>query len=220
MTLAACTLLIAAASDLAPLQNVLAKAVPGCSVEFSFASSGTLARQIRHGAEFDLFLAASRSYLEQLGAEVMSPTPYALGRLAVWSRKGLKWKDLNSAREIAIANPVHAPYGLAARQAMERQGLWPAIQEKVVYAENVRQALQFAATANADVALVAWSLVHKDAGQLLPASWHDPIVQTAAIPRRSRNPEAARRFLAWLTSEAGQRALVAGGFDRLQVQGR
>jgi molybdate transport system substrate-binding protein len=218
----ACSLLIGAASDLAPLQPQLEQALPGCRMTFSFASSGTLARQIEHGADFDLYLAASRTFVERLvraGAADLSATkPYARGRLGFWSATGLKWSDLRSASavRIAIANPVHAPYGLAAKQALERQGLWSALESKIVYGENVRQAWRFAETGNADAGIVSWSLVHDRGGEMLPESWHDPILQVAAIPKRSRNPETARRFLDWLTSEQGQKVLASGGLERIQ----
>ena len=215
MMLFACALLVAAASDLAPLEQKMAAAVPECQVRFSFASSGTLARQIMHGADFDIFLAASRRYVDDVvnaraadGATVRS---YARGRIAVWSATGISWKTLRKAGRISLANPVHAPYGAAAKQVLERQGLWTALEPKIVYGENIRQAWRFAATGNADATLTSWSLVHDKGGELLPEAWHDPIVQTAVIPKRSQNPAAAARFLTWLTSAAGQKVLSDAG---------
>jgi molybdate transport system substrate-binding protein len=213
--LLACTLLVAAASDLAPLEQKMAAAVPECQVRFSFASSGTLARQIVHGADFDLFLAANRRYVDEVvkgrAAEASTVRAYARGRIAVWSLSGISWKTLTKASRISIANPVHAPYGAAAKQALERQGLWAAVSPNIVYGENIRQAYQFAVTGNADATVTSWSLVHDKGGDLLPESWHDPIVQTAVIPRRGTNPAAAARFLNWLTSAAGQKILSEAG---------
>lgn len=213
--LLACTLLVAAAADLAPLEQKIAAALPGCQIRFTFASSGTLARQIVHGADFDLFLAASRKYVDEVveagAAEPSTVRPYARGRIAVWSKKGIRWKTLGQARQISLANPVHAPYGLAAKQALERQGVWASVEPKIVYGENIRQSWQFAATGNADATLTSWTLVHDKGGELLPESWHDPILQTAVIPKRSRNPAAAARLLDWLTSAAGQKVLEADG---------
>lgn len=212
---AACSLLVAAASDLAPLESELSHALPGCEIRIAFASSGTLSRQIESGADFDVFLAASRRFTDDLlRAQAVDPatvTPYARGRVAVWSMSGLRWAQLDNATRISIANPTHAPYGLAARQALERQGRWGKLQPKIVYGENVRQAWQFAATGNADATITAWSLVKDKGGELLPESWHDPILQTAAVPKRARNPEAARRFIAWLTSAEGRKRLAAHG---------
>ena len=213
--LLACALLVAAASDLAPLEQKIAAAVPGCQIRFSFGSSGTLARQIIHGAEFDLFLSASRHYADRVAsaraADPATVKPYARGRIAVWSSRGISWKTLGKADRISLANPVHAPYGLAAKQVLERRGLWPSLEPKIVYGENIRQAWQFAVTGNADATLTAWTLVYDKGGELLPESWHDPILQTAVIPKRSTNPAAAAKLLQWLTSPAGQRALSAAG---------
>jgi molybdate transport system substrate-binding protein len=212
---AACSLLIAAASDLAPLEKDFTRAIPGCRIRVSFASSGTLARQIENGADFDVYLAASQRYTDDLlragAVDPASVTPYAHGRIAVWSPNGLRWAQLDNAARISIANPAHAPYGVAAKQALERRGRWSALQPKIVYGENVRQAWQFAATGNADATITAWSLVIDRGGELLPESWHDPILQTLAIPERSRNVAAARRFIAWLTSPAGRKVLAGHG---------
>ena len=213
--LLACALLVAAASDLAPLEGKIAAALPECQVRFSFGSSGTLARQIIHGAEFDLFLAASRRYVDDVvnggAAESATVRPYARGRVALWSSKRISWKTLHQATRISLAHPIHAPYGAAAKQILERQGIWRAIEAKVVYAENIRQAWQFAVTGNTDATLTAWTLVHDKGGELLPESWHDAIIQTAVIPKRSTNPASALKLVEWLTSAAGQKALSAAG---------
>jgi molybdate transport system substrate-binding protein len=212
-----CVLVIAAASDLAGFAPAARPAVPGCEIRFSFGSSGLLARQIAAGAEFDVYLSANERYVTELRRDghVLPETviPYARGRLALWSKRRFAWSDLHSATRISIANPAHAPYGVAARQAMESQGIWSTVQARLVYGENVRQAWQFAATGNADATLTAWSLVHDNGGQLLPESWHEPIVQTAAIPKRARNLQKAREFLDWLRSAKGQAALRTNGFD-------
>ena len=217
-TASACNLTVAAASDLQPMQSELARALPDCQIRISFASSGTLARQIAAGADFDLFLSANEAFVRQLvnqrHALAASVVPYALGRLALWSRGGTpKWEDLPRATRISIANPALAPYGAAAKQALERKGLWAGVERKLVYGENIRQALLFAETGNVDLAITSWSLVHGRAGVRIPADWHDPITQTAVITARSRNREAAARFTTWLTSPAGQKVLSSHGLD-------
>ena len=210
-------MLIAAAADLAPAQAILEQAATPCSVRFTFGSSGMLAQQIRHGADFDLFLSASEAYvtdLERQGVIVpKSNVRYALGRIGLWSTKKIRFEDILSVRTVAIANPQHAPYGRAAQQALEHRGMWEEIRPRLVFGENVRQALRFAETANADAAIVAWSLVKDKGGQLLPAEWHLPIVQAAAIPKRGRNPEAADRVVRYLLSPLGQKLLAARGFS-------
>ena len=217
----AAEVLVAAASDLAPMAPALSAGFAnarGHRVKFTFGSSGSLARQIENGAPFDAFLSASESYVRELAAagnvKPASIAVYALGRIALWSADGSvrELDDLRKAsvRHIAIANPQHAPYGAAAKQALERRGLWPDVQSRLVLGENVRQALQFAESRNADAVITAWTLL-KGRGTLLPAEWHDPIRQTGAVVQTSQQADAASAFLQYLASDAGQAVLIEGG---------
>lgn len=213
--LGGCELLVAAASDLSPLEKALKAALPGCTVRISFGSSGMLAQQIRSGADFDVFLAADRRFVEGLPAVGM-PVLYARGRIAVWSSKGLRWEDLGRAGRVGIANPALAPYGRAARQALERRGVWKSIEPRVVMAENIRQVWQFARSGNVDAAVVSWSLCFREGGQLLPAEWHDPIEQTAVVLQGGRHRGEGRRFADWLVSPAGQKLFAANGLEAIR----
>lgn len=202
--------LVAAASDLAPILSSYPDA------RFTFGSSGQLARQIENGAPYELFLSANRAYAEQLivagKAKAEDLRPYATGRLAIWSKSG-RYKRLEdlldpAVRHIAIANPSHAPYGQAARQALEKAGLWNRLQPKLVYAESVRQTLQFAESGNADVTLTAWSLVHGRSGVLVPGDLYAPLTQFGVPVAGS---EVGRRLLNWLLGPKGQKMLQDGG---------
>jgi molybdate transport system substrate-binding protein len=214
-------LIVAAASDLAPLGAALEagfQKATGNTLRFTFGSSGSLSSQIENGAPYDVFLAASEMYAQDLvakGQVLARPvTVYALGRVALWSPAN-SVRQLNEmtslqVRHIAIANPLHAPYGVAAKQALERQGLWKQIEPKIVFGENVRQALQFAESGNADAVITSWTLL-KGRGTLLPAEWHDPIRQTAVIVKSSVHVDTAKSLLVFLTSPAGQAILTEGG---------
>ena len=215
----AAELLVAAASDLAPLASALESGFAqstGHKVRFTFGSSGSLARQIENGAPYDVFLAASESYARELAdsANTSTTTVYALGRIALWSLDGgvHQLSDLGAARvkQVAMANPLHAPYGAAAKLALERQNLWQKVEPKLVFGENVRQALQFAESGNADAVITSWTLL-QGRGILLPAEWHDPIRQTGVLVKSSSQPETGMAFLAYLVSPAGQAVLTAGG---------
>ena len=113
---------------------------------------------------------------------------------------------------LALANPAHAPYGAAAREFLERRGLWKAVEPKVVYGENVRQALQFAESGNADAAITAWSLVFDRGGVLLPDRDHAPIRQAGGVVTGRPHVAEARRFLEYLASPAARKILEAHGF--------
>jgi molybdate transport system substrate-binding protein len=218
--LAAADLLVAAASDMAPLAAALEagyKKESGQRVRFTFASTGSLTQQIQNGAPYDVFLAADDKYVKDLAAgghaDPATITYYAFGRIGLWSADGSvrQLSDLSkpSVKHIAIANPQHAPYGAAARQALERQGLWKALEGKFVYGENVRQALQFAESGNADAVITSWTLL-KGRGVMLPPEWYDPIRQAGAVVKSSAQPAAAKAFLGFLEG-AGRDILEAGG---------
>lgn len=217
----AADLVVAAASDLAPLTEKLEPAAAraaGLRVRFTLASSGSLEQQIRNGAPFDVFLSAAGSYVSSLAAsgflEPSSVTLYAYGRIGLWSHGGSvrAVEDLRrpDVLHVAIPNPEHAPYGVAARQALEKRGLWKAVEPKIVYGENVRQALQFAESGNAEAVLTSWTLL-QGRGVLLPADWHAPVSQTGGVLKTSAHPGEARLFLKFLTSPEGRKILFEGG---------
>lgn len=216
-------LLVAAAADLALAQEPVAEAVrreAGMKVRFVLGSSGMLARQIEQGAPYDLYLSANERFVAELVASGRvlpeSVRVYAVGRLGLWSRnrsvRGLTALVRPGIRHVAIPNPTHAPYGFAARQALESQGLWKAIEKKIVYGENVRQALQYAESGNAEAVITAWSLVRDKGAVLLPDAWHSPIRQAAGIVAGSGRSKEARQFLDFLMSPAGQKLLNRYGF--------
>jgi len=217
-------LIVAAASDLAPLQTPLAAAFhakTGQTLRFTIAASGELARQIRNGAPYDVFLSANEQYVKDLSAagflDRKTVTVYAHGRLALWSKSG-DYKTVRDllrpqALHVAIANPKFAPYGVAAQQALQSQRLWMQLEPKIVYGENIREALQYAESGNADAALVAWSLVHNRGGILLPAAWHAPINQAGGAVAHSSQPVLARTFLKFLTGPEGSKILAAHGLE-------
>ncbi len=225
---------IAAASDLSVAFEELGQlfeARTGQKVTFSFAASGTLAKQLSQGAPFDLFAAANSSFVDsavQSGAcDGASKARYARGHVVAWS-KDVKLQSLADLlrpeiKRIAIANPEHAPYGKAAREALVKAGLWSQLEPKMVPAENVRQALQFAQTGNAEVALVALSLVvSESAGQALAIdpALHAPIDQTLVVCRRGKNVAGGRAFAKLVESAEGQALLERYGFGSTEQTGK
>lgn len=222
------TIHVAAASDLTPafteIGSSLALHKPIKAV-FTFGSSGLLSRQVEQGAPFDLFASASGGFVDSLESRGLvlqgSRQVFAQGRLVIWQRQDVA-NPVNSLddlarpaiRRIAIANPEHAPYGLAARQALESKQLWEAVQEKLVFGENVAQAFQFAQTGNVDAAIVAQSLATRPQGRAIPVDpeAHAPIEQTLCILRRSGQPEMCRQFVEFLASADGRAILRRYGF--------
>jgi molybdate transport system substrate-binding protein len=216
----AADLLVAGASDLSPLTAALEQGFEKTAhtrVRFTLASSGSLAHQIENGAPFDVFLSADERSVKELAAGAYiegEVVIYAAGRLGLWSKDG-RVRSLEDLKEpqvihLAIANPDHAPYGIAARKALETQGLWREVQPKIVYGENVRQAMQFAESGNADAVITSWTLLI-GRGVLLPAEWHDPIRQAGGVVKGSSQPAIARQFLKFLLSVEGRKILQNGG---------
>lgn len=218
---------VAAASDLSVAFEELGRlfeARTGHTVTFSFAASGALAQQLSQGAPYDLFAAASGAFVDravQSGAcDGSSKALYARGHLVAWSKAGVRLETLSDLRQreiahIAIASPEHAPYGTAAREALTSAGLWAELAPKIVQAENVRQALQFAETGNADVALVARSLiVPQSTGQKLAIdpALYQPLEQTLVVCRHGNNLEGGRAFAKLIESAEGQALLRRYGF--------
>ena len=201
---------VAAAADLTLAfeeMGRLFQARTGQKVVFSFAASGALAKQLSHGAPFDLFAAANAASVDTAVAagacDGATKALYARGHIVAWSKAdGVKLSTLHdlkneAIKRVAIANPEHAPYGKAAKEALQKAGIWRAVESKIVLAENVRQALQFAQTGNAEVAIVALSLVAQDKnGQTLAldSALHAPIEQTLVVCKHGRNSDGARRF--------------------------
>ena len=186
--------------------------------DVSFGSSGNLYRQILQGAPFDLFLSADEAQVRKLIRARRTDgdgAVYGVGRLALLvphhSRLSLdaSLNDLGRAigdgrlRRLAIANPAHAPYGRAAREALVRAALWPRLEDRLLFAENAAQAVQFALAGGADGGLVPYALaladrVSREAGHVLvAASMHRPIThRMVLLPHAGAQARELFRFLA------------------------
>ncbi len=222
-------LTVAAASDLTAAFEEIGRdfeARDKIKPVFVFGSTGLLTRQIENGAPFDVFAAANESYIDQLQQKGLTvegtKTIYGRGRIVMWTMaestlKLEKIEDLASpdVHRVAIANPDHAPYGLAAREALETAGLWQTVQPKLVYGDNIRQALQFAETGNVEVAIVAVSLSAQNKGRcvLIPETLHKPLLQAMAVIKGTTNENAARSFTDFVTGSKGREILTKYGFS-------
>lgn len=219
-------IIVAAASDLSvagpELKSAFCKNPITCPVRLVNESSSLLSQQIQHDAQFDLFLSANAAYVDQLASSgkivASSVKNYAIGRLGVVWRDGKKHplRDITTpaVRYLALPNPKLAPYGVAAQQALEYAGLWGMVQPKVVYGENVRQALQMMESGNADVVITSDSLLQGKNADLIEADWHKPIVQKGGIVAASQNREGAQKFLDFLLGPSGQAILAKYGFGK------
>lgn len=230
----AAPVIAAAANVQGPLQEIAAayQAQTGTSLRISYGSTGSLVRQIREGAPFEVFLAADEASVNGLVAAGLTEGPgrvYAIGRLALVAPKGGKialdpgFAGLRAAlaaglvTRFAIANPEHAPYGVRAQEALRHVDLWAAAEPRLVLGENVAQAAQFVASGNADGGMIALSLALSPAVAarvdhvVVPADWHQPLVQSMALlPRAGADAQA---FFAFLQGPEAQAIFAAQGYD-------
>jgi molybdate transport system substrate-binding protein len=219
---------VAAASDLGPVFEELGRLFEqssGTKVVFSFGSTGMLAKQIEQGAPMDLFAAANVEFIDRLATKGLiipeTKALYARGQITLWTSEKSELKiekiedlALPQIKRIAIANPEHAPYGVAARDCMQAAGIWDEIQSKIVFAENIRQTLQFAETGNVDVAIVALSLSLQSKGRwkLIPQQMYKPIDQSLAVIKSTKHEKEAKEFANFINSPQGRPIMRKFGF--------
>lgn len=228
---AGATVRVAAASDLQFALAALAaqfERETGIRSVLTFGSSGNLTRQLEQGLPMDLFLSADESLIHRLhqgGWARDAGVVYARGRLAWVVQKasssvlsgqlaGLE-ASLGASGKLAIANPDHAPYGRAARAALQTAGLWQPLQSRLVLGENVSQATQFVSTGSAQAGLVALSLAVSPAVAAstrhiaVNEALHPPIIQRMALHRAA--PASAQQLYAFLQTSAAKQVFAGHG---------
>jgi molybdate transport system substrate-binding protein len=212
------TVRVAAASDLASAFEELGPAFAASThvtPVVELGASGLLAKRIAEGAPIALFAAANRSYVDEAIAsgrcDAATARSYARGQLVAWTTGAplATLADLAHVKHLAIANPEHAPYGRAAQQALERAHLWDALGDRVVLAESVQAALQYARTGAVDAALVSRSLVPAEGATLvIDPALYDPLDQVLVVCGSGAEAADARALAEFITSPDG-RAILA-----------
>lgn len=205
------------------------RAWPEERIDVVYGASAKLNAQIQQGAPYDLYFAADLAYPQALvDAGLAAPKSgvrtYARGRLVLWSARlppeALQLESLTDARiqRIAIANPRHAPYGQRAVEAFKSAGVWEQLEARLVYGENISQAAQFVQTGNAQVGVLALSLVLSPellgVGHYLeiPESLHTPLEQGYILTRRAAGNPLVQRFVDHFDSAATAAVLRRHGF--------
>ena len=201
-------------------------------VIFQFGSSGNLAQQISSGAPVDLFLSADQRLIENFVAEGViieeSASTFAIGRivLAVNRQADLEVQRLedlldDNITHISIANPSHAPYGQAAKEALKSKGLWDRLEEKVVYGETVTQVVQYIQTGNSPVGIIALSSADLPEIEyfLVDDSLHNPLLHMLGVVSRSEKQEQASEFIDFINSFRGREIMKEYGFNQPESGG-
>lgn len=234
----ATSITIAAAANLQPIltESLIPafEAKTGITVTSTFGSTKLLATQLESGAPDDVFVSADTPTIDKLVSENLldsrTERVYAIGRLVLWTRSDAahhpgKIQDLSDPayQKIAIANPLLAPYGLAAQQSFASAGLTSVVASRIVQAENIGGCVAIAKSGNADVALTALSLVIEDKTDpyvIVPDKLHAPITQSAAVVKSSAEPAAAEQFISFLTSKQAAPIWKKYGYLLPKKQGR
>jgi molybdate transport system substrate-binding protein len=227
---------VAAATDLRSCLDALTDAFqvehPTFDLLPTFGASGVLLTQLKSGLETDLYLSADIAYAHDLAAAGLAAEADVFesgqGRLVIWVRNespidivklGAEALLDTSVRRVAIANPVHAPYGRAAVAALEHLGLHERLKEKLAVGESAAQAAQYVESSAAEVGILPMALAKgtrlSERGRfwVVPADAHPPIRHGGAIHARAIDREATVAFRDFLLSPAGRLILAQYGFE-------
>lgn len=199
---------------------------PGVVLRFNFAASGTLLQQIAQGAPVDVYASADEATLvrgiEQQLLDAATRRDFARNSvvLVVPAQGGLRpatLADLRAAgvRRIAIGKIAATPVGRYAKQALDAAGLWSTLEPRLVYADSVRQVLDYVARGEADAGFVYRTDAALGGDQVhvvFTLEGGTPVRYPAAVVSDSRHPALARDFVTFLATPAAQEILARHGF--------
>jgi molybdate transport system substrate-binding protein len=210
------TVKIAAAANLRfvleEIKDSYSKSNPHSDIALNFGSTGALCQQIVNGADLNLFMAADNEVpvkLKNQGLVSGEVKTYAFGKLVLWSNtidvsKGLEVLTDPSVKRIAIAKPDLAPYGDRAIECLKSMGMYEKLKDKIVYADNISQAAQFAQTGNAEVGFLAYSLTltpeMKGSSFLIDPKSYKPVAQAMAVVKGWKACPEAVKFMKYVLS--------------------
>jgi molybdate transport system substrate-binding protein len=227
-------LVVAAAADLSSALKEISDGYEkktGVKVKVSFGASGALTQQIQNGAPFDVFFSADMDYPRQLiaagSADGASLYEYAVGKLVLWvpadspldvEHKGVEVLLDPSVKNIAMANPQHAPYGRAAEAALKHFGMYDRVLDRLVLGENVSQAAQFVESGNAQAGFVAQAhalapaMRGKGKYWLVPAEAYPALAQGVVVLAGSQHKKNATEFVEYVKTKEVAELLRKYGF--------
>jgi len=210
------TIKIAAAGNLRNVLDDIKTAYimknPKVTIDISLGASGALTQQIINGADFDVFMAADKVFPDKLKAQGFvsgDVKTYAFGKLVIWSNtvnvsKGIDIITDNSVKRLAIAKPEVAPYGARAVECLKYYNLFDKVKDKIVYADNIAQAAQFAQTGNAEIGFLAMALVMapemKGAYYILDTKSYKPVEQAMVLLKDEQKSPEAIKFMKFILS--------------------
>jgi molybdate transport system substrate-binding protein len=231
----AAELTVAAASDLKFALDELVLEFhakhPATPVKVTYGSSGNFFAQLQNRAPFDLYFSADIEYPRKLAAAGLALDTnvflYAVGRIVVWiptnspvsvEKLGIQSLLVPSVKKIAVANPKHAPYGVAAVAAMKSLQVYERAEPNLVYGENIAQTAQFVQSGAADIGIIALSLAIAPQMHAAGRYWEIPLdaypkmEQGGIILKWTKEPDSARAFHEFVLGTHGREVLKRYGF--------
>jgi molybdate transport system substrate-binding protein len=202
---------------------------PGVTMHYNFGASGDLQKQIEAGAPIDLFLSAAQRQMDELEKKnlIVPASRRAFARNALVVIKPAdskvdisKASDLLESRvgKIAIGSPKTVPAGQYAEESLRSLGLWDKVQPKLIFSENVRQALDYVARGEVDAGFVYTTDAATRAQGVKeafrpPDDSYRPVIYPVAIVADSKQPALAQAFIDLLVSQQGRTVLAKYGFQ-------
>jgi molybdate transport system substrate-binding protein len=225
-SLLAAELRIASAANFYPTLTKIATAFSaktGDQITIIRGSTGKLYAQIVRGAPYDLFFSADSARADKLVQQGhsfnSSSRIYAIGQLALWSPQAQSSQQLEKLlhrgdfNKLSIANPKTAPYGQAAKQALQSMGLYEKVKNKLVYGENISQTLQFVGSGAAELGFVARSHVNEQVFFAIDTQLHQPVTQKMLILKQTTQPALAQRFVEFIQTPAIAEMIKQDGYQ-------
>jgi molybdate transport system substrate-binding protein len=200
----------------------------GHNVQVVSGSSGNFYTQIKNGAPFDVFFSADNErpkLLEDEGLGVKgSRFTYAVGRLVLWSLdsdlvKGEDTLRSEKFKHLAIADPKTAPYGVAAKQTMQKLGVWESVQPRLVLGESLGQTIGFVESGNAELGFLALSQVLdpkiKGKGRRwgVPSNLHEPIQQDVVLLAKGKENPGAKALMEFISGPQARTIIERYGYE-------
>ncbi len=196
-------------------------------MQFNFAASGQLLQQVARGAPVDVFASADQETMNQAEQQRLvrpaSRTNFARNSLVVIvpgdRPRPQSLRDLAAApvKQVAIGVPASVPVGRYTKAVLEKAGLWPQIEAKMIGAQSVRQVLDYVARGEVDAGFVYGTdaaLMPDKVRIAFTVPTEQPVLYPIAVVAASGNAAAAERFVAYVGSPPAQAVLARHGFGK------
>ena len=218
-----------ASKTMSEVKDEFLKTHPEDKIELVFGASGKYYELLKQGREFDLFFSADTKYAKAIYDDknaLIRPKVYVLGVLALYSLdENLLQVDVENLKEkagkithLSIANPKVAPYGVATKEVLENLDLNELFKDKIVLGENISVSVLHVDSKNADIAIVAYSLISpinhpKGKTSIIDAKYFSPLEQSYVITKYAKDKKLAFEFSEFIGSSKAKEIFKKYGFS-------